>query len=254
MPCRPCRVDRAVSTVPCRPCRLDRAVPASHRDSRRDSQGILVVCESTKRASPVRCWVSPPVGTGFVAWESTNRARRARHESSADVAAGIDVWEATPRPARDPRELFVVRNVAALVPVYAPDTGSHAASAALEFAVFALGVRSIVVMGHGRCGGIMAALDEVPPLSSTDFIGTWVAGVRELAADLHPAEADDPARRLHALEHRSIEQSITNLRTFPWIATRELSGALSLHGAWFDIAFGKLDVLTPAGWSRLPGP
>ena len=153
-----------------------------------------------------------------------------------------------------PGELFVVRNVAALVPVYAPDTGSHAASAALEFAVFALGVRSIVVMGHGRCGGIMAALDEVPPLSSTDFIGTWVAGVRELAADLHPAEADDPARRLHALEHRSIEQSITNLRTFPWITTRELSGALSLHGAWFDIAFGKLDVLTPAGWSRLPGP
>ena len=153
-----------------------------------------------------------------------------------------------------PGELFVVRNVAALVPVYAPDTGSHAASAALEFAVFALGVRSIVVMGHGLCGGIMAALDEVPPLSSTDFIGTWVAGVRELAADLHPAEADDPARRLHALEHRSIEQSITNLRTFPWIATRELSGALSLHGAWFDIAFGKLDVLTPAGWSRLPGP
>ena len=153
-----------------------------------------------------------------------------------------------------PGELFVVRNVAALVPVYAPDTGSHAASAALEFAVFALGVRSIVVMGHGRCGGIMAALEEVPPLSSTDFIGTWVAGVRELAADLHPADADDPARRLHALEHRSIEQSITNLRTFPWITTRELSGALSLHGAWFDVAFGKLDVLTPAGWSRLPGP
>ena len=153
-----------------------------------------------------------------------------------------------------PGELFVVRNVAALVPVYAPDTGSHAASAALEFAVFALGVRSIVVMGHGRCGGIMAALDEVPPLSSTDFIGTWVAGVRELAADLRPAETDDPAQRLHALEHRSIEQSITNLRTFPWITTRELSGALSLHGAWFDVAFGKLDVLTPAGWSRLPGP
>lgn len=153
-----------------------------------------------------------------------------------------------------PGELFVVRNVAALVPVYAPDTGSHAATAALEYAVFAPGVRSIVVMGHGRRGGITAALEELSPLSSTDFVRTWVAGVRELAGDLHPSDADDPARRLHALEHRSIEHSITNLRTFPWIASREISGALSLHGAWFEIAFGELDVLTSAGWSRLPGP
>ena len=152
-----------------------------------------------------------------------------------------------------PGELFVVRNVAALVPVYAPDTGSHAASAALEFAVLALGVSSIVVMGHGRCGGITAALEDVSPLSSTDFIGTWVAGVRELVADLGPVDTDDPGGRLLALEHRSIEHSIANLRTFPWIASRERSGALSLHGAWFDIALGELDTLTSAGWSRLPG-
>ena len=152
-----------------------------------------------------------------------------------------------------PGELFVVRNVAALVPVYAPDTRSHAASAALEFAVLALGVSSIVVMGHGRCGGITAALEDVSPLSSTDFIGTWVAGVRELVADLDPVDADDPGGRLLSLEHRSIEHSIANLRTFPWIASRERSGALSLHGAWFDIAFGELDTLTSAGWSRLPG-
>ena len=71
-----------------------------------------------------------------------------------------------------PGELFVVRNVAALVPVYAPDTRNHAASAALEFAVLALGVRSIVVMGHGRCGGVAAALDDPAPLATSDFIGT----------------------------------------------------------------------------------
>lgn len=71
-----------------------------------------------------------------------------------------------------PGELFVVRNVAALVPVYAPDTRNHAASAALEFAVLALDVRSIVVMGHGRCGGVAAALDDPAPLATSDFIGT----------------------------------------------------------------------------------
>jgi carbonic anhydrase len=150
-----------------------------------------------------------------------------------------------------PGELFVVRNVAALVPVYAPDMRSHAASAALEYAVLALDVRSIVVMGHGRCGGIAAAFEESSPLSATDFIGTWVAGLRDLAAELQPAEAGDPARRRLALERRSIEQSIANLRTFPWIRSREGAGRLRLHGAWFDIAEGELHALTANGWARI---
>jgi carbonic anhydrase len=148
-----------------------------------------------------------------------------------------------------PGELFIVRNVAGLVPVYAPDTQSHAASAALEFAVLQLEVRSIVVMGHGRCGGIKAALDGSPILSTSDFVGTWVAAVRDLIDSLEPG---DPARRQRALEHRSIERSIANLRTFPWIATRASTGALRLHGAWFDIALGELYGLTGADWVRLP--
>jgi len=147
-----------------------------------------------------------------------------------------------------PGELFVVRNVAALVPVYAPDAHSHATSAALEYAVLALGVRSIVVMGHGRCGGIAAALAEASPLASSDFIGTWVAGVRDLARGLGPAGGGDPDRRRLALEHVSIERSVANLRTFPWIRSREASGALRLHGAWFDIGLGELHVRTRAGW------
>ncbi len=151
-----------------------------------------------------------------------------------------------------PGELFVVRNVAALVPLYEPDGRSHAASAGLEFAVLALNVRSIVVMGHGRCGGIRAAIEEASPLSATDFIGTWVAGVRELARDLEPSDAGDPASRLRALEHRSVERSIEHLRTFPWIAAREDAGSLRLHGAWFDIALGELHVLGGAGWSPMP--
>lgn len=151
-----------------------------------------------------------------------------------------------------PGELFVVRNVAALVPVYAPDARNHAASAALEFAVLALGVRSIVVMGHGRCGGVAAALDDHAPLAASDFIGTWVAGLRDLAGRLEPSEREDPARSRRALELRSIEQSLVNLRTFPWIRSREASGSLSLHGAWFDIGLGELQGLTDTGWVVLP--
>ncbi len=151
-----------------------------------------------------------------------------------------------------PGELFVVRNVAALVPVYAPDSGNHAASAALEFAVLALGVRSIVVMGHGRCGGVAAAFDDTVPLTATDFIGAWVKGLRDLAEGLEPSDWADPAGNHRDLELRSVEQSIVNLRTFPWIRSREGSGALALHGTWFDIGLGELHGLTDAGWVILP--
>lgn len=151
-----------------------------------------------------------------------------------------------------PGELFVVRNVAALVPVYAPDGGAHAASAALEYAVLALEVRSIVVMGHGRCGGIAAALEAGSPLSSTDFVGTWVAGIRDLAGELEVAGDADPQTRRLALERASIEQSIANLRTFPWIKSREASGRLEIHGAWFDIALGELHAPSADGWSAVP--
>ena len=150
-----------------------------------------------------------------------------------------------------PGELFVVRNVGGLVPVYAPDTRSHAASAALEFAVLALGVAHIVVMGHGRCGAVSAAFDDSVPLTSTDFIGTWVAGLRDLERELDPDDRADPVRARRALEHRSVEQSVINLRTFPWIHSRERTGAITLEGAWFDIALGELHGLTPGGWTPI---
>lgn len=149
-----------------------------------------------------------------------------------------------------PGELFVVRNVAALVPAYAPDGAAHAASAALEFAVRSLEVDTIVVMGHGRCGGIAAALDPNAP-AATDFVGRWVAGVRELAASLPVEPGQDDAARARALEHRSVEHSIDHLRTFPWIAAAEEAGAVRIGGAWFDIALGELHVLTATGWERL---
>ena len=147
-----------------------------------------------------------------------------------------------------PGELFVVRNIAGLVPVYEPDLGDHGVSAALEYAVLALAVRHVIVLGHGRCGGIEAALDPSGPLSGTDFVETWVRGVRELAAELDLDTWPDPALRRRTLELRSIERSIANLRTFPWIDSRVRDGSLDLHGAWFDIALGELDALSPDGW------
>jgi carbonic anhydrase len=153
-----------------------------------------------------------------------------------------------------PGELFVVRNVAALVPVYAPDLRSHAASAALEYAIHALGVAAVVVMGHGRCGGVAAAFDDARPLTATDFIGTWVGGLRDLEGLLTPDDAADPVRRRTRLEHLTVEQSLVNLRTFPWVRSRESSGALALRGAWFDIAEGELHALGDRGWERVePG-
>ena len=150
-----------------------------------------------------------------------------------------------------PGELFVVRNVAALVPVYAPDTRSHAASAALEYAVLALNVGSIVVMGHGRCGGVSTALADNGPLTQTDFIGTWVAGLRDLADELEPSDWIDPDAARTTLERRSVEQSVVNLRTFPWIRSRERAGSVSLHGCWFDIASGELHALDGDDWVQV---
>jgi carbonic anhydrase len=147
-----------------------------------------------------------------------------------------------------PGELFVVRNVGALVPVYAPDNRNHAASAALEYAVLHLNVSSIVVMGHGRCGGVAAALGDASPLSSTDFIGAWTQALRDLADDLEPDDWSDPERAHRALELRSVEQSIVNLETFPWIRSRERAGSLRLAGCWFYIALGELHQLAPDGW------
>lgn len=153
-----------------------------------------------------------------------------------------------------PGELFVVRNVAGLVPVYEPGGGIQATSAALEYAILALDVPSVVVLGHGRCGGIAAALEQAAPLSPDDALGAWVTGLRVLAdtLDLEPEDWVDPVRRQRVLELRSVEQSIANLRTFPWVRSREGDGHLGLHGAWFDIGLGELHALTPAGWVLLP--
>jgi carbonic anhydrase len=140
-----------------------------------------------------------------------------------------------------PGELFVVRNVANLVPPYAPDGEFHSTSAALEFAVQSLKVKHIVVMGHGRCGGIRAALmPGSEPLSPGDFIGKWMSLVAPAAEAVSGNTMMTATERQTALERISIRYSIANLRSFPDVRLLESQGLLSLHGAWFDISTGEL--------------
>ncbi|MBX4925485.1 carbonic anhydrase [Rhizobium binae] len=143
-----------------------------------------------------------------------------------------------------PGELFVIRNVANMVPPYEPDGHFHSTSAALEFAVQALKVTDIVVMGHGRCGGIRAALDpNAEPLSPGDFIGRWMSLVKPAAEQIQSNDVMTTAERQTALERVSIRNSIDNLRSFPNIKAQEEAGNLHLHGAWFDISTGELWVM-----------
>lgn len=140
-----------------------------------------------------------------------------------------------------PGELFVVRNVAALVPPYEEAGVYHGTSAALEFAVTRLHVENIVVLGHGMCGGITAALSGAEDHAIGQFIGPWVNQLSSLRETLLEQAADmAPEQRQNALEHLSIKYSIDNLRGFPFVQDAIDRKTLSLHGAWFSIAEGEL--------------
>ncbi len=143
-----------------------------------------------------------------------------------------------------PGEMFVLRNVANLVPPYQPNDDYHGTSAAIEFAVMGLKVKHVVVMGHAQCGGVKAYTElqndpYVRPLAPGDFIGRWIKllapAAERLGAPSEPLK--DWTERL-ALE--SIKRSLKNLRSFPYIQTLEARGWLSLHGAYFGVATGEL--------------
>jgi carbonic anhydrase len=143
-----------------------------------------------------------------------------------------------------PGELFVVRNVAALVPPFEEGGGYHGTSAAIEFAVSELAVPEIVVMGHGLCGGIAAALSE---RSTGRFIGPWVELLADIRARLLDAtQTPDPAARHKRFEQLAVQYSLQNLRCFPFVEAAIAAGRLHLHGAWFAIAEGELEWLDSA--------
>ena len=147
-----------------------------------------------------------------------------------------------------PGRIFVVRNVANLVPPNQPDSDCHGTSAALEFAVLGLKVRHIVVLGHGGCGGIRAALHpSAQPLSPDDFIGRWMKRLEPAVGAAATGGPMTDAERQTALERASVRASIANLRTFPFVSDLENRDRLGLHGAWFDIADGALWTMDPLG-------
>lgn len=139
-----------------------------------------------------------------------------------------------------PGELFTVRNVAALVPPYEEGGGLHGVSAALEFAVTALRVKEIVVMGHGGCGGIAACLAAAADRPVGKFMAPWV----EIAADAREAvlrnEAIPRSDWQEAVEHGAVGLSLNNLMSFPFVRAAFERGELSLDGAWFSIGKGEL--------------
>ncbi|AQR73094.1 carbonic anhydrase [Sphingomonas sp. LM7] len=148
-----------------------------------------------------------------------------------------------------PGEVFVVRNVANLVPPFENDSGRHGVSAALEFAVTQLEVPEIVVLGHGACGGVHAALTQRfkgAPAGRGGFIGHWVDMLDE-ARERIIAEHGTGAEAIHALELETVRVSIANLRTFPCIPEREAAGKLRIHGAYFAIRDGVLHVMDDDG-------
>ncbi len=143
-----------------------------------------------------------------------------------------------------PGELFVVRNVANLVPPYQPDGHLHGVSAALEFGIKVLEVSRVVVMGHAHCGGVNAMIHGAPD-SCRDFVEPWVG----MAAPEVSGAVDGlpPEQVEQAAEEAGIRLSLKNLRTFPWIAEREVAGRLVLSGLHFGIAAGELRVLRKDG-------
>lgn len=153
-----------------------------------------------------------------------------------------------------PGEIFVVRNVANLVPPHEPHGDYHGTSAALEFAVEGLGVQTILVMGHARCGGIQAFLDGMyEPADPPGFIDRWMTLLNPARTEALRELRDAPTeRKQEALEQAGIRHSLENLMTFPCIKERVADGRLQLRGAYFDIADGTLLALDPESGKFVP--
>jgi carbonic anhydrase len=142
-----------------------------------------------------------------------------------------------------PGELFVMRNIANLVPVYQPDANAHGVSAALEYAVQVLRVKHIVVLGHAQCGGIRAFIDNAAPLTPGDFIGKWMSMFIKPGEKVERREPETMQDFATRIEKAAVFRSLENLLTFPFVRTAIERGDLHLHGAYFGVAEGSLFVL-----------
>jgi carbonic anhydrase len=146
----------------------------------------------------------------------------------------------------NPGEIFVVRNVAALVPPFETTPGRHGVSAALEFAVQFLKVEEILVMGHGLCGGCKAALSKQMDGAAHGeggFIASWISMLDEAQIIVSNKYGTSGEAAERAMELAAVKVSLANLRTFPCVKEKEENGTLTLHGSFFAISDGILHVL-----------
>jgi carbonic anhydrase len=151
-----------------------------------------------------------------------------------------------------PGEMFVVRNVANLVPPYSPSGLTHGVSAALEFAVQILRVKHIVVMGHTHCGGVRAFVEHRDRPTVGDFIDNWMSLIEPAAQSVDQASQHAEADYLGRLEQASIVRTLDNLMTFPEIRNRVNEQHLQLLGAYFDVGSGDLTVYDPGSDAFVP--
>lgn len=168
-----------------------------------------------------------------------------RGQSPAVMLIGCSDSRVSPEVIFDagPGELFVVRNVANLVPVYEPDGGAHGVSAALEYAVTVLRIKHVVVMGHAQCGGIRAFIDKIEPLSPGDFIGKWMQMFIKPGEVVEQRGHESMQDFVTRIEKAAVFRSLENLMTFPFVRNAVERGDMSLHGAYFGVAEGSLFVL-----------
>jgi carbonic anhydrase len=186
-------------------------------------------------------------------WSSNRERWRALREGQQPEVLIIACSDSRVDPSLifdfDPGEVFVVRNVAALVPPFETTPGHHGVSAALEFAVQVLEVKEIVVLGHGMCGGCKAALTQemhgAEP-GQGGFIANWMAMLDEARAPIAASLGTQGREAERAMEHAGVQVSLANLRTFPCIRSKERNGQLKLRGAFFAISDGVLHLLDEA--------
>lgn len=143
-----------------------------------------------------------------------------------------------------PGELFIVRNVANLVPPYESGGEYHGTSAALEFAVNGLQVEQIVVLGHAQCGGIRALMESSPSLEEGSFISKWMQLASNAKNEVMARDdLSSPEEQIDACEQTAVMHSLNNLLTFPWIRERVINGNLRLTGCFYDLRTIQLTVL-----------
>ena len=167
--------------------------------------------------------------------------RRGQHPKICVVACSDSRVDPALLLGSDPGDLFVIRNIANLIPPNEPDSGHHGISAALEYAVTGLEVQHLILFGHSDCGGIKALMQRSPEKPAGQFLDPWLDLAEPAKKTVNAKLADAPeTTRRRACEEASLVLGLENLLTFPWISRRVQTGALQLHAWYFHVAGGFL--------------